>query len=524
MKLKQLLTVAFFLASLPAQAQVFGTNTGTFVDWLQSYGADSVPLRYPGAYQQAYNPAPAGTVSGFAPVITGNAGLYSNALNYPNASGYTLQFTAPNPAAITTSLSGIFQNLSNVRINGNQYTANFTLQHDGGNLQAGGAEIDFAGASNSNPISNVAVIRPGGALNGLTPTYQGYLNNYQAVRWMNNNNINNNSAPMNSGSLLPSGQNIGTNGNSYDDIIKWSNQQANLQKVWVNIPVNADDTFVKAVADKFAAGLSPSKQVVVEYGNENWNFAFQHPAWILQQAKADPRISAGDDFTRTSQEAGLLSAHVMQTFQNEFTDKSRVAGFLGSQGANQYFVDQEKAAIGRVYGANALRSLYKYQGISFYPADNLTSDPGSVGALIAALYTDLPRQKQYLANDKADATASGLSEAIYEWSPNGYLTAGAVPASEVYAFRADPRAKQWTLDEYNAIKSLLSPSDMAMEFSVVGDAWSAQINALGATEPEQQAIQQLAGNATGPIAAPEPASLGLIAAAGFGLLARRRKA
>ena len=81
--------------------------------------------------------------------------------------------------------------------------------------------------------------------------------------------------------LLPSGQNLGTNGNSYDDILKWSNQQANLKKVWINIPVNADDSFVKSVADKFAANLAAGKQVVVEYGNENWNFAFSHPHWMV---------------------------------------------------------------------------------------------------------------------------------------------------------------------------------------------------------------------------------------------------
>ena len=540
MRHKPTLFVVLSLASVPASAQVFGTNTGTFIDYFQSFPTDSVPLRYPGIYQQAYNPAPTSTVSGFAPVITGNAGLYSNALNYPNGAGYTLQFTAPNPAAIATSLSGIFQNLTNVKVVGNQYTANFTMAHDGGNLLAGGGEIDLAGASNANPISNIAVVRPGGTLGGLTLSYQGYLKNYQAVRWMNNNNINNNNGAMSAANLLPSGQNISNNGNSYTDIINWSNQQTNLQKVWVNIPVNADTSFIKAVADQVATQLSPTKQVIFEYGNENWNFSFSHPGvTILPKGKADPRVIAGDDFTRTAQEAGLLSAAMMQTIKSEYTakgvDPNRAQGFIGSQGANQYFVDQEKAAINRVYGAGTVAKLYSYQGISFYPDDNLTTNPGSVDALLNTLYADLPRQKQYLANDKADAAASGLAEAVYEWSPNGFLTAGAVPASLVNAFRADPRAKQWTLDEYNAIKSMLSSTDMAMEFSVLGDGWSTQINPLLPAEPEQQAIQQIAaglvtvGGGPNPIVGggapvPEPASLGLIGLATTALMARRRKA
>lgn len=525
MKIKQLFAIAVLAAvCLPTRAQIFGTNTGTFVDFLRSYPTDSVPLRYPGQIQQAYNPAPAGTVTGFAPIITGDAGIFSSTANYPSGSGYTLNFTAPNPTAIATSLSGIFSNLTNVQINGTRYSANFTLTHGPGGRLTGGAEIDLTGATAINPISNVSVIQPGGTLNGMTSSYAGYLNTYEAVRWMNNNNINNNSAPISATDLLPGGQNIGSNGNSFDDIITWSNQQTNLKKVWINIPVNAGDSYVKAVADKFAAKLSPGKQVVLEYGNENWNTAFTHPKWILAQAKTDPRVTATDDYTRTSQEAGLLSAHVMQIFQNEFTDKTRVAGFLGSQGAGSYFVDQEKLAINRVFGANAVSSLYKYQGIGFYPADNLAS-ANSVDQVISALNGDLVRQKQYLAADKADATASGLSEAVYEWSPNGYLTQGGVPQAVVDAFRADPRAKQWTLDEWNAISSILGPNDMAMEFSVVGDGWSAQINPLLAHEYEQQAIDQISASLaiSGPLA-PEPASLSLIGLTGMVLMARRRRA
>jgi hypothetical protein len=514
---------ALVLCTIPVRAQVFGTNTGTFVDWLPSYAVDSIPFRYPGAYGSGFNAAAPGAVSGFNPVITGNVGMWSSGENYPDGTGYVVQFNAPNPGAINVTAGGMFGNLTNVTRSGNTYSGNLTLKHDNGDPLAGGGEIDLAGASASNPITNFHVVRPGGSVSGMTPTFGGYLNNYTAVRWMNNNNINNNSAPMTAADMLPSGQNLGTNGNSYDDIIRWSNQQANLQKVWVNIPVNADDSFVKTVADKFASGLAPGKQVVVEYGNENWNFAFSHPAWILGQAKADPRLTAGDDFTRTAQEAGLLSAHVMQVFENEFADKSRVAGFLGSQGANQYFVDQEKAAIKNVYGANSVTSLYKYQGISFYPGDNLTS-AGTVDSLVSQIYQDLTRQTQYLTNDKADATASGLAEAIYEWSPNGYLTKGGVPQSVVDAFRADPRSRQFTIDEWNAIKSKLGPNDMAMEFSVLGDGWSTQVNPFSPHEPEQQAIDLIAvGNGGAGALAPEPASVGLIGLAGAVLLGRRRR-
>jgi hypothetical protein len=506
-----------------SRAQLLGTNTGTFVDWLQTYAVDSVPFRYPGLYGSGFNPAPAGVVSGASvPIITGPVGLYSSIMNYPDGSGYRIEFDAPNPAAIQLKLGGDFTQLTNFNISGNHYSAEVTLTHPDGNQLVGGGEVDLSGATASNPVTNFHMVIPGGTANGLTPTFQSYLNNYQAVRWMNNNNINFNTTHMTAADLVPSGQNIGTAGNSYDDIISWANAQPNLQKVWINIPVNVDDSFVSAVGAKFAAGLAPGKQVIVEYGNELWNGGFSQSQWVLSQAKTDPRVTAHDDYTMTAQESGLLSAHVQQVFQSQFADKSRVAGFIGSQGAGTWFVDNEKSSIAKYYGAAAITSLYKYQGISYYPGDNLQSAT-DVDSLVSALYADMSRQNGYLAADKADASASGLGEAVYEWGPNGYLTQGGVPTDVINAFRADPRSMQWVFDEWNAIKSALGPNDLAMEFTVLGDYWSVQINPFDGHEPEQQAIDAIA-NGTAPVAGtltPEPATLGLLA--GAMLLLRRRR-
>jgi hypothetical protein len=508
-----------------SHAQLLGTNTGTFVDWLQTYAVDSVPFRYPGLYGSGFNPAPASVVSGgVVPVITGPVGLYSSIMNYPDGSGYRIEFDAPNPAAIQVKLGGDFSQLTNFVISPHHFSADLTLARSSGDPLVGGGEVDLSGATASNPITNFHMVRPGGTANGLTPTFQSYLANYQAVRWMNNNNINFNAAHMTAADLVPSGQNIGTFGNSYDDIISWANAQPNLQKVWINIPVNVDDGFVSAVGAKFAAGLAPGKQVVVEYGNELWNGGFSQSQWVLSQAKNDPRVTAHDDYTKTAQEAGLLSAHVQQLFQAQFADTSRVAGFLGSQGAGTWFVDNEKNLIAKYYGAGAVTSLYKYQGISYYPGDNLQSAT-DVDSLVNALYADLSRQNGYLAADKADATASGLGEAVYEWGPNGYLTLGGVPTDVIDAFRADPRSKQWVYDEWNAIKSALGPNDLAMEFTVLGDYWSVQINPFADHEQEQQAIDAIA-NGTAPVAGiltPEPAALGVLTLSAGVLLLRRRR-
>jgi hypothetical protein len=117
-----------------------------------------------------------------------------------------------------------------------------------------------------------------------------------------------------------------------------------------------------------------------------------------------------------------------------------------------------------------------------------------------------------------------LKELVYEWSPNGYLTRGSVSQSVIDAFRADPLSKQFTLDTWNAINSNIGAGGIAFDFDVTGDGWSTQINPLGPTEYQQQAINQISasmGVGSAPLA-PEPTSIGLALLGGSALLARRR--
>jgi hypothetical protein len=338
---------------------------------------------------------------------------------------------------------------------------------------------------------------------------------------MNNLNINNNTAPETSANIVPSGSNMGSN--SYADIVKWANAQPNLKDVMIEIPVNADSTFTASVA-KTMSGLLSGKQVIVEYGNEDWNYGFTQAGWLQTQGAADSRVTATDDFGKDAQETGLRAAAMMQTFDANYTGGASVAGFLGSQGSNTYFVDQEKAAITRVYGASAVDSLFKYQGISFYPGDGL-SGASTESGLYSALESDLTRLTGYLKADVSDAKSSGLSELVYEWSPNGYLTLGGVSASVIAAFRASADSKQLTLDTWNAIKTNIGSNGIAFDFDITGDGWSTQENPAAPTEEEQLAIDQIAaGNLTVGSQTPEPVCLSMLGLGGLALLGRRRKA
>lgn len=513
------LSMSALAVSARADMQL-GMNTGTTVDWLQSHQTLSVDFRIgqPGA---GYNPG--GSYTGaFVPIVTGPTGFYSQAKNYPNGQ-YTIQLNAPNPAAVSVAVGGMFNGLSNVQISGNTYQATFNMSHDGGNILAGAGEIDL-NTNGANPVTNFKVLQSGGLANpgGLTPDFAAQFNKFAGGRYMNNAGINNNTSPMTASDLMPSGQNlsnVGPNaynpGNSYIDQVKWTNANPNAKTMFVNIPFNADPSYIKAVAN-VVKGVKAGVDIKWEYGNEPWNFAFAHTGWLYGQSQSDNTHSFvnSDTYGRTGEEYGIKSVQMMQAVDSVIPNSK---GFLNSQGANQWYVDQAKNAINRNFGNGSVQQYFGSQGISYYPTDNLTSDPHTPQGLYNAVIADIARQHQYLANDIADAHASGLKEYIYETSVNGFLTQSGITAPEMDAWLASPLSGQATTAMLNDMNSQLKQAgEGAMWFTQSGDYWGGQLDPLSAPSQVTLALNSF-------VATPEPATLSFFGLVSVGLLARRRK-
>ena len=62
--------------------------------------------------------------------------------------------------------------------------------------------------------------------------------------------------------------------------------QANMD-AWINIPVSADDEYIRQLASLLKAGLKPSLNVYLEHSNEVWNFGFIQYAWNKARAKEE---------------------------------------------------------------------------------------------------------------------------------------------------------------------------------------------------------------------------------------------
>jgi hypothetical protein len=495
-----------------ARAQlVFGTNTGTFADYLDTYGMQAVPLR---GFGTAANPfSPSASVDGPNGSLVADFGSVTSAQNYANGV-YTIQFDSPSPVTINTA--GMFGGVTSSSRVGTHTTLTFNLAHDAGGIKTGTGWFGTSGVSASNPVTNFTISAQGTNPRDMTAPFSALRNSYGATRWMNNLNINNNVTQQTPASLVTPGYNAGQN--SYDDVVKWTNEQPSQKAVMIELPVNQTDAYVAAVAQKMSA-LAMGKTLIVEYGNEDWNGSFAQLGYIQGIEKTDARVTSSDDFGRIGEETGILASHMMDVFKANYTGPATLKGFLGSQGTNTYFVQKERQGISEVYGPSKLASNFGYQGISFYPGDAITS-ASSAQDLFNQLEADLPRQVNALIADRQDAASVGLAELVYEWSPNGYLTRGGVSQSVIDAFRASPLSKQWTTDELDAIKSNIGAGGIAFDFDVTGDGWSTQIDPLAAHEPEQQAIDAFTATV------PEPAGLGglMLVVMVAGMMARRRPA
>jgi len=55
---------------------------------------------------------------------------------------------------------------------------------------------------------------------------------------------------------------------------------------WINVPMRADDAYLRHFGELVATHLPPGATLYVEHGNEPWNLAFKNSRWVRAQADA----------------------------------------------------------------------------------------------------------------------------------------------------------------------------------------------------------------------------------------------
>jgi hypothetical protein len=190
----------------------------------------------------------------------------------------------------------------------------------------------------------------------------------------------------------------------WEHVIALANQAG--KDVWINVPVRADDDYVRELARLLKATLRPELRVYVEYSNELWNGLFPQFALNVAMAKAevqaDPRSvlaydRATDANTLAFRRVALRLKQIGDIFRAEYGDAAMlrtIRPVLSGQVVQPYVTEIGLAFIDAVYGPPA-RYFHAIAGAPYFnlgplqTAEGLTPDQvlqameGSLASLAA---------------------------------------------------------------------------------------------------------------------------------------------
>lgn len=90
-------------------------------------------------------------------------------------------------------------------------------------------------------------------------------------------------------------------GGAYEYAVQMANELG--KDIWINVPVLADDAFVRSLAELMKQSLAPGRVVYVEYSNELWNYSFtatgqNSKAAIAEALAGDTSLTWGTQCTQ----------------------------------------------------------------------------------------------------------------------------------------------------------------------------------------------------------------------------------
>lgn len=174
------------------------------------------------------------------------------------------------------------------------------------------------------------------------PRFLRNLANFRAVRFMDYQNTNDSTVVRWSERTLPQARTWVSehgDGGPAETVVALGNRLE--ADVWVNMPTQVDDDYVRNFAALMRSGLDKTRKVYVEYGNEAWNGAFSAGSWMEAQALVRwPR--AGDTvFGKRMQWYGMRTAQVCDIWKSVWSgEAARVVCVMGSQAANVWTARQ----------------------------------------------------------------------------------------------------------------------------------------------------------------------------------------
>jgi hypothetical protein len=231
-----------------------------------------------------------------------------------------------------------------------------------------------------------------------------------------------------------------TKGGAYEYAIQMANELG--KDIWINIPVNADDDFVRQLASLLNTTFAPGRVVYFEYDNELWNWMFQHSGVNMDMAineavAGDTSLTAGVQCTRDQLNAGAPEqcnkwwAALLRVPKRTVAISKIFSEVMGAAAMNTRFRPVLATQFGyRAIGEQQLKYMAKYHGapktfvygVAGAPyftmtADQIASTTLTVDQILASLQANVDtefapsfRTGPYAGGDWTNVTQKALAD------------------------------------------------------------------------------------------------------------------
>jgi hypothetical protein len=322
-------------------------------------------------------------------------------------------------------------------------------------------ELKVTNVDPSDPLRDLRMIRPGyaeGTTQQFTDDFLRLVKPFQTLRFVDWIRWGNTDVEWSNRQQPDDFSWSGNKGTPYEAMIDLSN--AVHSDLWLNVPLNADDGYVTALAQLLKGRLDPGLHAYIEYSNETWNAA--GPTYIghLANARVNPSmtVSQNDVGGLVAQQQAFEVGRLVAIFRGVYGDRfgQVIRPVLASQAANPWIAKMELGFYNLKYGAPAADGL-SLAVAPYFTLDNATSaDPAAtVDQLFASLEKDLQTNIAASIRDNAAlARANGIAMVAYESGQhvNVQVKGVAVNQAAKTAMQSDPR--MGTLyDEYRSLWS-----------------------------------------------------------------------
>jgi hypothetical protein len=312
-------------------------------------------------------------------------------------------------------------------------------------------------------VKNIKLIRPGYAANTTQVFTTAFLNSLQpfstlrVMDWLETNN--NPVANWSNRSHVTDARQSTSKGVAWEYIIELAN--LTHKDLWINIPVNATDDYVRQLATLLKNTLAPDRIVYVEYSNELWNGQFTQTAVNRNAAVAEvvAGMSSGTpsnlfypgetarnpDGTWVHQWdwAFRRIARRIKQISDDFAlvwginaINNRVRPVLASQFANPSILQNQLQFLRQTYGPPS-RYLYAVAGAPYFNLNGQDQQTNlTVYQVLTALEASMKKQIAAMPQYARLATYYGLHDFAYEGGPD---TFGSHNIAAKAAASMDPR-------------------------------------------------------------------------------------